>query len=476
MKTFLLSALLGCFLFTTAYAQSGGVKISGHITGLKDTTCVLAHYYGSTQYIPKDTARVDGAGNFVFETSDKLPEGLYIAVAPKNRYIELILDSDQNFSFSTDTANVVQHMKVTGSKENELFYTYQQQLGKLYEGVQAMNTQKTHDAAARAKQMSDLQQQAQTYRTQFLKDNTGTFAVKLLKATAEPEVPIAPKAANGRPDSVWVFNYFKKHFWDDFDFSDERFIRSPVLQRKLERYVKELTVQQPDSLIKEADFLVSQAKAGKNKEIKSYIIWYLTSQYERPTVMGTDGLYVHMFEKYYATGEMEISDPSVLKQIGERVATLKPTLVGKTMVPPTVSDTLGRPISLTNLKADYTVVYFFDPHCGHCRESAPKLKKFVDDYKGKGVEVVAVATAQTPEEWKKFIREFKMGKAINGYDYTAKTNYQKQYDVWTTPTVYILDKNKKILARKLPVEQIEDFILFQKRQRAPATAKASVKK
>jgi thiol-disulfide isomerase/thioredoxin len=183
-----------------------------------------------------------------------------------------------------------------------------------------------------------------------------------------------------------------------------------------------------------------------------------------------------MFEKYYATGEMEISDPSVLKQIGERVATLKPTLVGKTMVPPAVSDTLGRPVSLANLKADYTVVYFFDPHCGHCRESAPKLKKFVDDYKGKGVEVVAVATAQTPEEWKKFIREFKMGKAINGYDYTAKTNYQKQYDVWTTPTVYILDKNKKILARKLPVEQIEDFILFQKRQQASATAKASVKK
>jgi thiol-disulfide isomerase/thioredoxin len=476
MKTFLLSALLGCFLLTTAHAQSGGLKINGHITGLKDTTCVLAHYYGPTQYIPKDTAHVDGVGNFVFESSDKLPEGLYIAVAPKNRYIEFILDSDQDFSFSTDTANVIQHMKVTGSKENELFYAYQQHLGKLYEGVQATNAQKTLDAAARAKQMSDLQQQAQTYRTQFLKDNTGTFAVKLLKATAEPEVPTAPKAANGRPDSVWVFNYFKKHFWDDFDFSDERFIRSPVLQRKLERYVKELTVQQPDSLIKEADFLVGKAKAGKNKEIKSYVIWYITSQYERPTVMGTDGLYVHMFEKYYATGEMEIADPSVLKQIGERVATLKPTLVGKIMVPPTVSDTLGRPISLANLKADYTVVYFFDPHCGHCRESAPKLKKFVEDYKGKGVEVVAVATAQTPEEWKKFIREFKLGKAINGYDYTAKTNYQKQYDVWTTPTVYILDKNKKILARKLPVEQIEDFILFQKRQRAPATAKASVKK
>jgi thiol-disulfide isomerase/thioredoxin len=499
MKHLLLTALFGLLLIPITWAQPatatkpGGFKITGRIKGLKDTTCVIAHYFGATQYIPKDTARVDNEGNLVFEGSKRLPEGLYIAVTPKNRYIDFLIDSDQEFSFETDTTNFVKYMKVTGSKENELFYAYQQQLGKFYDEAKALDLEKKvrNDATTNAlvaQKMASLQKEAQAHRNQFLTDNAGTFAVKFLKASAEPDVPPAPKASNGRPDSTWVFNYFKKHFWDDFDFADERFVRTPLLQRKLDRYIKELTVQNPDSLIKEADFVVGKAIAGKSQEVKSYAIWYITSQYEQPKIMGTDGLYVHMFEKYYASGIMPVSDTSTIRQIGERVATLKPTLVGKTLIPPVVSDTLRRPIALANLKADYTVVFFYAPHCGHCRESAPKVKKFADTYKSKGVEVLAIAIEDSPEEWKKFIREFKLTNMTHGYDYTSRVNFRQKYDVWTTPTVYVLDRNKKILARKLPVEDLEGFLLFHKKQAAtqnqtakkpavaPANAKASIKK
>lgn len=488
MKHFLLIALAGLLFTSVAGAQSNpatpsdGFRITGRINGLKDTTVVLAHYFGATQYIPKDTARVDGAGNFVFDGRKTLPTGLYLVVTPKHGYVQfLIPDANQQFSFQTDTANVIKNMSVTGSKENELFYTYQQQLGKLNEEAQALSLQKKlrSDATSVAmlnQQMATLQKKAQSQREQFFRDNSATFAVKMMKVSAEPDVPPAPKLANGRPDSVWVFNYFKSHFWDDFDFADERFVRTPILQQKIDRYLKELTVQNADSLIKEADLMVGKAQAGKNKEVKSYTIWYITSQYEQPKVVGTDGLYVHMFEKYYATGVMPTTDTSTVRKIGERVATLKPTLVGKTLVAPVVSDTLRRPIILSAIKADYTVVVFYAPHCGHCRDSAPKLKKFVDDYKAKGVEVLAIAVEDSPEEWKKFIREFKLDKAINGFDYTFRTNYRQQYDVWTTPTVYILDKNKTILARKLPVDDIENFILFHKKQQAtaqkPVTASA----
>ena len=494
MKIFLLALLAGFLSLSVLQAQpstpapSDGFKIMGHIAGLKDTTCVLAHYFGSTQYIPKDTARVDGAGNMVFEGKKSLPQGLFLVVVPKKGYMQLLVTEDQQFSFDTDTASLVNAMKISGSKENELFYAYQQKLGKFSEEAQVINMQKKtrSDAASSAmlnKQLSDLQKQANDYRAQFLTDNPTTFAAKLFKATAEPEVPPAPKAANGRPDSIWIFNYYKDHFWDDFDFSDERFVRTPFLQSKIERYIKELTVQVPDSLIKEADFMVNKAIAGKNTDIKYYTIYYITSQYEQPKVMGTEGLFVHMFEKYYKTGIMTVSDSSTLKAIGERVAAIKPNLVGKTMVSPIVSDTLRRPINLSAIKADYTVVFFYSPTCGHCRESAPKLKKLIDTYKGKGVEVLAIAIDQSPEEWKKFIKEFKLGNAINGYDYAHKNDFRNQFDVFTTPTVNVLDKNKKILAHKLPAEQIEDFILFQKRQQgdkktdaAPKSAKASVKK
>ena len=483
MKNLLLTALFSLLLLPATLAQSAtetpsdGFKITGHIKGLKDTTCVLAHYLGSTQYVPKDTARIDGTGNLVFEGKKSLPQGLYIAVAPKNRYIQFLITADQAFSFDTDTANVIQAMKVTGSKENELFYTYQQQLGKFQNEAQALKAQKN---AASTASINVLQKQAGTFRSQFLKDNAGTFTVKLLKASAEPEVPTAPKAANGRPDSVWVFNYFKKHFWDDFDFADERFVRTPFLQQKVDRYIQELTVQVPDSLIKEADYVVNKALAGTNKEVKYYTIYYITRPYEQPKINGTDGLFVHMFEKYYATGVMTVSDSSTLKSVGERVASMKPNLVGKVLVAPVITDTLRKPIIMQTIKADYTIVFFYSPTCGHCRESAPKLQKFVDDYKGKGIEVLAVSIDQDVKEWKKFIKEFKLGNAINGMDVANRTNYARQYDVWTTPTVYVLDKDKRIIARKLPVDQIEDFVLFYKKQhptpQAPANAKASVKK
>ena len=494
MKNFLLTTLSSLLVLSAAWAQSTsassaeGFRIAGRIKGVSDTTCVLAHYFGSTQYIPKDTARVDKAGNMVFEGKKSLPQGLYMVVAPfRGRYIQVLVTDNQQFSFETDTANIVKTMTFTGSKDNDVFYAYQKQMIKLSDEAQAINVQKQmrNDAASAAmsnKQLSDLQKQANDYRSQFMKENAGTFAVKLFKASADPDVPPAPKAANGRPDSAWVFNYYKSHFWDDFDFADERFVRTQLLQTKVDRYMKELTVQQPDSLIKEADFLVNKAIAGKNKEMKYYTIYYITSQYEQPKVIGTEALFVHMFEKYYATGIMSVSDSSTLKAIGERVAAMKPNLVGKTMIPPVISDTLKRPINFSAIKADYTVVFFYSPTCGHCRESAPKLQKFVDAYKGKGVEVVVIAIDQSPEEWKKFIKEFKLSNAINGYDFTNRTDYRRQYDVFTTPTVNVLDKNKKILAHKLPAEQIEDFILFNKRQqatqvaKAPANAKVSVKK
>ncbi|RYF55030.1 MAG: DUF4369 domain-containing protein, partial [Cytophagaceae bacterium] len=282
MNQLLLTVLLTIASAMSLLAQSapatGGAAytINGQIRGVSDTTCVLAHYYGTTQYIPKDTARTDHDGRLVLTGTKPLPEGLYLLVTPKNGYIEFLIDSDQTFSFATDTGSVVKNMKITGSKENELFYGYQQSLNKLYEEASVLNKQKkAGDATANAdvdKKMALLQKQAQAERDQLFTANKNAFAVKIIKAASEPEVPTAPKASNGRPDSVWVFNYFKKHFWDDYDFSDERFIRTNILQRKLDRYIKELTVQNADSLVKEADYVVGKAQAGKNKDVVSYVI------------------------------------------------------------------------------------------------------------------------------------------------------------------------------------------------------------
>ncbi|WP_234735042.1 redoxin domain-containing protein [Tellurirhabdus bombi] len=456
---------IGYSALTMAQAPAASHRISAHLKGLSNKTAYLANYFGPTQYIPRDTAQSDAEGRLLFDGANTLPEGLYMIVVDAKPVMQLVI-GEQNFSFEADTADIVGTIKFAAPGESALFYDYQKFLQKQYKQITAIRNQ---NGANNQTQIAALQKESNTYRTDFIKKNPKSLTVKLLQAVAEPEVPPAPKLANGRPDSLFVFNYYKSHFFDGFDFSDERLLRSPFVQQKLDRYLKELTVQTVDSLIKEADYLVGRAKA--NKEMLSYTIWYITNQYEQSKVIGLDGVFVHMAEKYYLTGVMPLSDTASLSSIRKRAQILKPLLAGKIIPNMSAQDSLGRPQALHSVKGEYVVAFMYDPDCGHCKESAPKLKKFFEDHRAKGMQVYAVAINNTPEKWRQFVREQKLQGMVHVYGPSSGINFEQKYDVYSTPTVYFLDKNKKILARRLPVEELESYFQFMQRQQ-PAKPKA----
>jgi thiol-disulfide isomerase/thioredoxin len=133
-------------------------------------------------------------------------------------------------------------------------------------------------------------------------------------------------------------------------------------------------------------------------------------------------------------------------------------MLGK-IAPPLNSydSTLTRPMPLYGVKAKYTVVVFWDPGCGHCQKEMPKLvtahKKMLADKMD--VQVYSVCATSQVEEWKKYIRDNKHTSFINVVDHDLS---RRQYDVTSTPVFFILDENKKIIAKRLVSEQIEDFL------------------
>ncbi|MBO0937541.1 redoxin domain-containing protein [Fibrella sp. HMF5335] len=479
MKPTLLFWVLVTGLATAVAAQPAPAdeyRIEGRIRGLRDTTAVLAHYFGYNQYIPKDTARIDSTGRFVFSGKD-LPGGLYMVIGPKNKRVELILFGASaatskpvipRFSFETDTVGLVAKMVVNGSPDNEAFYTYQQQMLRLGDEAKGIDLQMRfrNDGISRIKlrrELAELQGQARAFQQQFLTKNSTPAVSKLLRMMADPDVPVAPQNANGKIDSTFQYRYYKTHFWDNIDFADERLVRTPIFQRKIDRYLQDLTAPVVDSLIRSADLIVKKARA--NREVLSYAIWYITSQYERPRLMGTDGVFVHMAETYYLAGVMPAAAPTTVDNIRKRIETVKPLLVGKSFPTLAVSDTLKQPIDLKAIRADYTVLFFYDPTCTHCRASMPALTQFSQDSAAKGVQFCAIAVDNSPDTWQKFIREFGIQRWVNGYDFTFRNDYRRQYDVIKTPTVYVLDKDQTIIARALPAEQVAHFIQFQRRKK-----------
>lgn len=446
------------FTLNSALGQSG-YEIELTLKGLKDTSVVLGHYnHSRTSFISKDTARVDHTGKMVFK-GNSLPGGIYLALMPGNsKWVEIIYSgTETHFSLDTDTTDIVTNMKVTGSTENQFFYDFQKTMAAKMQEIERLNA-----ASPQSPDIKKLQQEMDSYRKEAIRKNPDLLTTKFLNALQVPEIPEAPKLPGGKKDSSWVFNYYKAHYWDNVDFNDDRLLRTPILQSKLDQYVKNLIVQNPDSLIKEADALIAKSQ---NKEFRSFLIRFFAAEYENPKTVGTEGVFVHMAEKYYLSGEIALSEDGK-KRVSERVSVLKPLLVGKKLPDLLLWNEKKVPFSVNDLPAEYTVVFFYSPTCGHCKESAPALIDFYEKNKDQGVAVVTVATENSDEEWKKFIAEQKTSPLKNGYDYSGSVDFRQRFDVLSTPTIYILDKSKRIIARKMPVEQIGDFLSFYKKRTA----------
>ena len=458
---FTLSILFIFVLNVSLLAQKNTFSIDGTIRGVENSEVYLAHYFGSSQQVIKDTAQADASGHFTFSGKEELPKGLYLISFNKSKYIDFII-GNTSFSFQTDTLDLVGNMTIKGSAENEAFYTFQQQMSAKYKALMASNSQD-----ATRKKMIAFQQE-------WVEKNKLLFVSKLIKATFEPEIPAYTKVVKTAQDSSALYQYqyayYKKHYFESIDLNDERMIRTPFLQKKLEKYFEDLVVQVADSISKDADRLIAKIK---NPEVRKYVVYKISSTYENHNIIGTDAAFVHMAEKYYI-GEPALWDTSTVRRMKERIKIIKPLLIGKRIPEMFLTDPAGKMLTLSAIPATYTIAFIYDPDCSHCKEETPKLIAQKDYFKTKNIAILAACITRDKDQWKKFIAEFNIGTWYNGIDVhidpkTKKevyyTDFRNTFDAYSTPVVYILDKSKNIIGKKIPVDKIQDFIGFYESQR-----------
>jgi peroxiredoxin len=445
------------FSFAQGKKKSEGHKIQFKVKGMRDTTAIIAHYYGDNQYIAKDTARFDSKGNISFDGKNDLPEGVYLLVLPRNRYVEFLI-GEQFQSLEFDTIDAISSMKTKPGSENDVFYQYQKTMSQKAKDAApiraAMSKTKKPDSTAMFKaRLETIDNEVKAFRNKLFADHPNTFAVKLFKAAMEPEVPPARTLPNGRKDSLFQFLYYRDHFLDNLDLSDDRMVRTPLFHNKVEQYIQKLALQIPDSINFYADRILSMATS---KEAFKYIVWWVTNTYEKSQIMGMDAVFVHMAKNYYLNGKAYWVDTSVQNKIRDRARILEPILIGKQAPNMWLTDSSGRMYTLDGFKAKCTILYFWDPNCGHCQKETPKLYEFWEKNKARGIDVFAVTIDRKPDDWKKYIREKKLNW-LNVWDSHTVTDFKNVYDIYSTPVIYILDEKKKILAKRIGVEQLPDF-------------------
>ncbi|MFA6923465.1 MAG: DUF4369 domain-containing protein [Bacteroidales bacterium] len=460
IKNFLF-LILAISISNCLFAQKDSYNIKIQIKGLKDTVCYLANYYGDKQYI-QDSARVDSKGNLFFKKNKKLPEGIYIIILPNKSYFEIIITDKPNFSFSADTSHSVKNIKIKGSPENTRFYDYIKFVNSKRKSLDSLKliqkkVKTKEDSIAIKDKIKGIDNEVESHINNLMGKYPNDLFVKVLKSQNEIKIPAPPKLPNGSIDSNFQYFYYKTHYFDNIDFNDERIVRTPIYHSKLDYFFKNVVLQIPDSIIKESDIVIEKTKGSK--ELFKYTVYYLTYNSERSPVMGMDAVFVHMIEKYYQTGQAFWVDSASLAKVIDRARILKPLLLGNPAPFLIIQDTSGQNISNYDIKADFLIQIFWEPSCGHCQKELPHFVELNEKLKKENInaEVLTICTGSDVKEWKKFIREKKMN-LFNGMDLNGRYYYKELYDIFSTPVVYILNNKKQIIAKRIGVEQIEQFL------------------
>lgn len=493
-------------LFSGAtYAQGYDIKVN--FKGCKDTMVYLVKYTFDQQYIA-DTCKKVKNGMIQFKGKKELDKGVYVLVSQdKATYFDLFVNETQKFSINVELSDMVNSLKSVGNKENEQFFGYIKfisnkniEFGKIRE--EAKGKSKTDSAKFVNDKLATLNDDVKKFEKGFMERNKGTYLYDVMNLKTEKEPAEVPKASNGRPDSIYQYYYYKNHFFDGIDFKDERIIRTPFFDDRIKKYFEKVIIQHPDTVIKEMDKVLAQCQ--QDNLVYNLLLGYFTYSSEQNKIMGFDKVFVHLADKYVLTGKAKgVYTEETVGKIKERVDIMRNLLLD-TKVPDLfmIDSVYGRQVlkmgfdtaktsksvtdlyyknldkltpmfkSLYEVKSKYTVLVFWAVDCGHCQTEVPKLHENLKKLEGKiDVKVYAVQTKEELfDKWKEFMVQKKLGGWTNVFDPIHLNNLKERFDIYSTPVIYILDKDKRIKAKRLDADQVINML-----ENLEAIEKANIK-
>jgi peroxiredoxin len=460
------------FKFRTITPAKATPKITNIYAG--DTVYLADHNIGG-KYL-RDTAIIDKNGVANFQGTKKLQRGMYLFVFPKKRdYFEFMIDDDQDFQIDFDTAwstrDYYLKMTATGSAENASFIEYQKGKVAVIEKLMAIDEEIQRDSAGPQALLDSLN----TIRDRYLNDkgnfdsayiikNPGHLLSKFLIAMIGVPYPeILPVMADGKADSAFAFRWYKEHYWDHIDFADDGLLRMPVniVKQRLDFFFEKIIVPDADSCIKEAEKIMDACK--NTIEMEKYVIWYLTNRFESSNIMGMDRAFVRMAISTYCQGKSWWVDSSTINKMCENAFRRAHTLIGETAPELELKDIKGNWVNTDKIRGQYVILIFWDPTCGHCKEVMPKLAKILADNKDKGWKVVALSSGDKKKEWEEY---YNSHPETQTFTHLIRGEVQSQkyadnlysYHINVSPTIFVLDANRKIVANRVDVDKMVDFL------------------
>jgi len=490
----------------SAFSQGYEIKISLNKSNSNDT--VLLGFYSANRDRLRSSGScvLDKAGRGVFKGEEKLPKGMYFIAMNGQKLLDFLIGDEQKFEIQLNPSDM-DKTTIKGSRDNDIFFEFiqlnrnagmrQQELRKRLETADSINRIKIHE------EQRELHSEQIINMWKKISESEGLYVHKYLNAQFPVNMrvpsanPVAGQVALPKDASTWTrdsisryqYRWYRANFFSDINIFDPDMIRTPFHEDKVIEYITGVVPQITDSICIEIDKLMT--KALGNELIFRAIIVPIYNYYSKKMTevlvdkgVVPENVWVHITEKWYIPYAKWSTDEHI-ETLKEQVVTRSPTLIGKlaphmkdfVILPPehfkaaaldtAIKYDLHAGIIIQDfrkdlLKTKFTVLYFWDFTCGHCKKSIQELFALWEESEEKGMQVITIQQYLTERrdkgKWIDFVNENNLfGNGwFNGWS-PYNHDFRKLYDTANIPKIYLLDENGVIIFRNIGLENLKEI-------------------
>lgn len=410
MKGLLVKFLIIVLLTFTPFASFSQAKIRVNIENHIDSIYYLIKYTSDKSHCVIDTSSLS-SGYKIFSNKTDYDEGIYvIADSKQNPLFEILIGRDQKFSIHVEELMELKSYEVKGSKETESYFKVYSRTFYDRLHIKALESElKYHPENIR--KIDSIKNELYKYQESMLCKDDESFLNTYIKFTEDR--PIC-----------------------DLPLCDERILNSRLLKNKLDKYFdNSSTTQTPELICNKIDEFV--LSTDECQEIRDYILWYLYSKYFNPEKTENELVYIHLVDEYFSKLKIENLTENIRKEIIRRADVLRKITIGQVAPSFQYIDENGDMIDLDDIRSKFTVLFFYKPDCQKCirdKRILGLVKKRIND-----IEILHID--------------------ISEENNSTSQDIIDKYDIMTTPTIYLLNEKKEIIAKHIKAERIEFHII-----------------
>jgi thiol-disulfide isomerase/thioredoxin len=452
-----LTAIAAVALLALPASAQLKTRLEARVNGVGGGMVYLANYYGNRLFYA-DSARADAQGNLVFAKADGYAPGLYALMLPNGR-VEVVLN-EPLVRLSTEASDPNGRLQVLESRENTLYHTDRK----------AANWEQ-----AKLRAIAD--------------QNPGTLTGIICRLDMEVEGEQV-RRPDGALDSAATFRNMRAHAWDGIDLSDERLPYVPGFQNRLDDVVARFVPKDANAVVEFLNGMMERTKGSM--AMRKFLVGWATTKYAEEETQGLGAVYVRMAERYVCTGPGIVRDPAWTPadrwdKVCAKTRAKASLVIGARSKDIILPDTTANKwVSMHAMPQETIILAFWGPHCSHCKQAIPLLyEQYRKEFKAMNVGVYAVAEATDESlftDWKAFLREHKLdwvnvglawpmykdlkgnrGKYVPSVTNAESLSYPTAWEVTGTPRFYVLDKERRIVARPQSLKELFEVVRAQKR-------------